>query len=91
MDRDRVTQAGFYWSLDLPGLTELEAREVQSVVNEVLPDRQAILVDPLHFLSLSLDKMSVESLRDSLSSHGDAVSSGLREMFEEWIEVADYS
>jgi hypothetical protein len=86
-----------YWSLDLPGLTETQAVNLLGVVKGK-GLAEASIVDPRKFLTLHLDRVTVECLRDALKvvsnisglpSGTNRVCAGMMEDFGEWLEKTD--
>ena len=82
-------EGGPYWSVDVPGLTEGEAKQLVAWVTA----RQlgwfgsATAVDPATFLTLHLDRESARTLLDGLMSqpHTAGAEHGLAEHLAEWL------
>ena len=55
-------ESGRYWSLDVPGLTQLEAEDLRSFIRDSGISDFATTVDPSTFLTLHLDRDTVNSL-----------------------------
>jgi hypothetical protein len=92
-----MTEPGMhYWDLDIPGLDGEEARHLASVIKDHSDVQQVILSDPSLFLTLRLDKRTVEALvqavtvalREVMDDEDKGVLSGLREDFDEWLATA---
>ncbi len=84
-----------YWSLDIPGLGEAEAREVLALAIKQGLTPFGDVVDPRMFLTLHLDRDSVAALaaavaRARLTASGEesVILAGLAEVFEEWLPGA---
>lgn len=76
----------YYWSIDLPGMTSDQVPLVVSAVEEAVTDLQAIPVDPEGFLTLSLDRDTVEALMAGLAeAEGGPVLDGIREVMGDWL------
>jgi hypothetical protein len=83
---DHAPEQPFYWSLDIPGMTADQALQVVSAIKArgLAPD--ALLVDPANFLTLHLDRESVEAIAAGLAEvRSNPVSNGLRESLEDWL------
>jgi hypothetical protein len=83
-----------YWSLDLPGLTEAQAADLLGTA-QGKGLAEGSIVDPRRFLTLHMDRVTVECLRDALkvasnvpglSSDTARVCAGMMEDFSEWLE-----
>ncbi|WP_146104067.1 hypothetical protein [Nonomuraea solani] len=76
-----------YWSIDVPGLDRESALELVRLIVEQNAKLAPIPVDPHFFMTLHLDRESVEVLRDSLRRDQlDHVGVSLLEALEEWLE-----
>ena len=53
----------YYWGIDVPGLTADQAAALVVVVGDTFPDLQGLPVDPAEFLTLSMDRATVEILK----------------------------
>lgn len=80
-----------YWSVDLPGLTESGAAELVNRADEFgVPDGGDV-VDPHTFLSLHLDRQTVEAMVESLRSgvaREPEVATSLTGVLEEWLDTS---
>jgi hypothetical protein len=84
-----------YWSLDLPGLSQAKAQELLGMAERAGMSFGGTLVDPAQFLTLHVDRPTVEVIRDVLSrrressdmaSQSDGVMiNGFIELLEEWL------
>jgi hypothetical protein len=79
---------GQYWSLDIPGLTEAEARQLAEWVeaNRAGWFGKASALDPRETLTLHLDRDSVEALHEAFESARESGGQGLREVIAAWLE-----
>ena len=59
---DQVSEQPFYWGVDVPGMTADQASWVVSTIKGGGLRLQPIRVDPAVFLTLNLDRESVEAL-----------------------------
>ncbi|MFE5570658.1 hypothetical protein ACFQ68_37085 [Amycolatopsis japonica] len=81
-----VVEQQFSWSIDLPDLTADEASQAVSAIKGRGLASDPLLVDPAVFLTLHLDRESVETLLTGLAAGpANAVSNSLKESFEEWL------
>ncbi|WP_144024150.1 hypothetical protein [Amycolatopsis keratiniphila] len=79
-------EQSFCWSIDLPELTAEEASQAVSALKGAGLASDPLLVDPAVFLTLHLDRESVETLLAGLAvGPANAVSDSLKESFEEWL------
>jgi|SRR3954468_8840202 hypothetical protein len=86
MKDDHDPEQPFYWSLDMPGMTAGQALQVISVIKGKGLGLEPLLVDPANFLTLHLDRESVQAMVHGLAGvRPDPVSDGLRESLEEWL------
>jgi hypothetical protein len=86
-----------YWSVDLPGLSRLNAQQVLEMAERSGLSFGGTLVDPAQFLTLHLDRPTVEAVYVALSrgqecaqiaKHPDAVTvNGFTELLEEWLSL----
>ncbi|WP_161791116.1 hypothetical protein [Amycolatopsis sp. MJM2582] len=84
-DRHLVEQP-FCWSIDIPDLTADEASQVVSAIKSGGLASDPLVVDPAAFLTLHLDRESVETLLAGLATGPvNAVADSLKESFEEWL------
>lgn len=82
----------FYWSLDLPGMTSDQASQVVAVIESGGVDLNAVPVDPAVFLTLHMDRDTVEALVAGLAeARPSRVVENMKEAFVEWLEWLDES
>ena len=77
-----------YWSVDIPGLTEGEAKQLVEWVKaqQLGWFGSASAVDPGTFLTLHLDRDSARILHDGLMSNPEtATEHGLAEAIGDWL------
>jgi hypothetical protein len=84
-----------YWSIDLPGLSRSKAHALLNVAEDMGISFGGTLVDPAKFLTLHLDRPTVESAYRALTSalsHKEApvqadhrIASGFCEALKEWL------
>ena len=75
-----------YWALDVPGLTHDQAIRLASLVADSQVGLPASLVDPSQFLTLHLDRESVQVLRAALGAiNTNEVGIGLMEIIDDWL------
>lgn len=88
MDNDVNEDPDFpYWSIDIPGLREGQAAEVAELIQQSDAEIVPTLVDPKLWLTLHLDRETVEAMRDALMSTGQTiVTTSLIESFDEWLD-----
>lgn len=90
MGRDHGAGQPFYWSLDIPGMTADQAPQVVAAVKGGGLPLDPLLVDPAIFLTLHLDRESVEAIVTALTeSPSNAVGDGLRESLGDWLAWLD--
>lgn len=85
------------WAIDFPGLSRKQALDIANFVLEARLAENAIPADPALFLTLHLDRPTVEALVRAASSALRALDGGtdapvLRGMiedFEEWLHRAE--
>jgi hypothetical protein len=76
----------FYWSIDVPGMTEEQARRLASIIRTSGLDLEPLLVNPANFLTFHIDRESAETLRSGLLGiRSNSIGDGLRESIEEWL------
>lgn len=86
MSSDHAEERAFYWSLDIPGLTEERALQVASIIRGSGLSLEPLPVNPANFLTLHIDRESAETLMLGLAGiRPNAVSDGLRESIEDWL------
>jgi hypothetical protein len=84
-----------YWSIDLPGLSRSSAEELLQVAEQEGLSVSGSLVDPALFLTLHIDRETVDAVCTALSrvdwpdaAAGQPVSAivnGFRELLQEWL------
>ncbi|MFE3514448.1 hypothetical protein [Streptomyces sp. NPDC059166] len=76
-----------YWSIDMPGLDEHRAAELAGLVRRSDAGIMATPVDPRFWLTLHLDRETVEVIREALAAApATAVTAALVESFDEWLD-----
>lgn len=86
MGDDNVNEQLFYWSLDISGMTTKQGLQVVSAIKASAPFLDVLLVDPTKFLTLHLDRESVEAIVEGLAGvRLNPVNGSLRESLEEWL------
>lgn len=76
----------YYWSIDFPGMTSEQVPLVASAVEKAGIDLQVIPVAPEGFLTLSLDRDTVEALMAGLAeAERGPVLDGAMEVMEDWL------
>lgn len=74
----------YYWSVDVPGLDATSADRLAE--HAAAHGYSATTVDPEHFLTLHMDRETVEMLRDALSGlPTDDPSQPILEIFVSWL------
>ncbi|MFD6890622.1 hypothetical protein [Streptomyces sp. NPDC059957] len=88
MDNDVDTDPDFpYWGIDMPGLRERQAFDVADLIRQSDADIVPTLVNPKLWLTLHLDRETVEAMRDALmSTEQTIVTASLTESLDEWLE-----
>jgi hypothetical protein len=81
----------FYWAVDLPGLTGFQALEIRNIAAELNGVVGASVLDPAVFLTIALDRVTVEALVIALrtAAPSDEIVASMLEWFEEWLINAD--
>jgi hypothetical protein len=84
-----------YWSVDLPGLSRSSAEQLLQVAQQEGLSVSGSLVDPALFLTLHIDRETVDAVCAALSriDWPDAVAgqpvsaivNGFRELLQEWL------
>ena len=84
---DATQGDAWYWSIDIPGLTEAEASRVVDMCDaEGIGHVGCIPGDPHEWLTMHLDVASVEALAQALArSGGGRAEAGLLETCQDWI------
>jgi hypothetical protein len=75
----------FYWSIDIPGLQERDIEDLAPLIDQLGRDLMVVPVDPSYFLTMHLDRSSVQALLDASDASTDVVIEGLRESMLEWL------
>jgi hypothetical protein len=84
-----------YWSVDLPGIGCAQAEELLAMAVKAGMSFGGTAVDPNYFLTLQLDRFTVEALYRALSpaerdlatkGTEGRVAFGVREMLKEWLD-----
>jgi hypothetical protein len=80
-----------YWAIDLPGLTQVQAEELLGMAEKAGMSFGGTTVDPSQFLTFHIDRATVESLYNALSSIAEdeqgLALSGVREGLKEWLDL----
>jgi hypothetical protein len=78
----------WYWSVDIPGLTQQGAERVVSLCRDAaIGEVGCIAVDPRSWFMMHLDRTSVEVMASALQgTKNSRVADGLRELMEEWLK-----
>ena len=77
---------GPYWAIDIPGLTEPQAALLAAHIADGPMGLSASLVDPAQFLTLHLNRESVEAISSALACIGtNDIVLGLREILDDWL------
>jgi hypothetical protein len=81
--RDQGFSWKYYWSVDIPGLTEGQA---QSLL-DCCPDLSGTAVDPRQWFTVHMDRETAEVLRTALLDlERNSIGVGLREIVEDWLD-----
>ena|ERR1700680_1041311 len=85
-----------YWTVDLPGLSRTKAHELLAMAEQAGMSFGGTIVDPAQFLTLHLDRQTVESLYRALSVSqphqkcsiriDPAIVNGIRDVLKEWLD-----
>jgi hypothetical protein len=82
--------ARYYWGIDIPGLTEDEAKRLAewADTNQIGRSGPAIICDPAFSLTVSLDRASAQMLYDGLMSNPETASAehGLAGEISDWLD-----
>ncbi|MFI1399557.1 hypothetical protein [Streptomyces sp. NPDC020681] len=79
----------FYWSIEIPGLTQGQANELLSIVRDSAMGLEPILVNPEKFLTLHIDRATAKALRVGLLSvEPNPIVDGVRESVDDWLTSA---
>jgi hypothetical protein len=77
----------YYWSLDIPGLSETDARKILRRVRRRRFGKFASAADPRDFWNVSMDRATVSTLLSALSAQRDrALLMGEKETGDSLIE-----
>lgn len=78
----------YYWSVDAPGLTAESAALLADMA--IADGYAASTVDPGHFLTMHMDRGTVEILRDALTARpGGTGGQALLELLSDWLAAVD--
>lgn len=78
-----------YWSIDFPGLTGVDAQRICDLVRRSGLAYGGILADPDAFLTLHMDRSTVETLAEALAgARTTAGVQSLRETFDVWLSAS---
>lgn len=80
-----------YWSVDIPEMTRGQAEELLALLVKSNSSLQGIPVDPAKFLTVHMDRDSVNVIRHALAGDPieNSIADGLIEIIDEWLEQAD--
>jgi hypothetical protein len=82
------THSSNYWTVDFPGLNEAQANEIVQRGAELGFD--GFTVDPALFLTMSIDRPTVEALSEALGDRAsDPMTAGVLELLQAWLASAD--
>ena len=82
IDRDQGSSSTYYWNVDIPGLTEVQAG---SLVTS-LPGLPGSTIDPRQWFTVHMDRETAKVLRLALLGLGrDGIGVGLRESVDDWL------
>ena len=88
MSNEDTADQSLYWGIDMPGLTREQAVELVSIIKSTGLDLEPILVNPAIFLTLHMDRDTVQALRSGLlGTQSDLIGDGLRESVEDWLNL----
>jgi hypothetical protein len=85
-----------YWSVDLPGLSQAQAVEMISAAERAGLPSGGAAIDPREFLTMHLDRRTVEDLHHALTSDLVTLPSaseelsiilGFAEILKEWLDA----
>ena len=92
-DNDRSTSRQFYWSIEFPELTQEQAERLAEFAEEKLGLsgwRRGILNDPRYFYSISMDRVTVETIRSGLVAiNRDGYADNMIEDIDDWLRQAE--
>ena len=80
-----ATHSAHYWAVDFPRLTEDQANDLVQRASEM--GIQGFTVDPIVFLTTSMDRATVETLSAAISEKMEAEP--LFEVVQEWLADTD--
>lgn len=75
-----------YWSVDLPGLKESGAALLIERAAEFGVSDGGTAVDPQRWLTLHMDRETVEEIAEGLRAIGGSAGYGLLGTLEEWLD-----
>jgi hypothetical protein len=92
-DKEAPRKNSSYWSVDIPGMTESQAHELLAWLAKSMPSLIGIPADPAKFLTVHMDRDSVNAIRHALTRDQDVnpITDGLIDMIDEWLDQADDS
>ena len=92
-DRDASRRKSAYWSVDIPEMTRYQAQELLTLLAKSNPTLHGIPVDPAKFLTIHMDRDSVNAIRHALAGDPieNSITEGLIEIIDEWLDQADDS
>jgi hypothetical protein len=80
----------FYWSLDVPGLTEAQAQMLLKHVRDLEIGIGPSTVDPRQFFLMHLDRTSIEQLCELLNGKEEnPILFGLKGIMQDWLAWAE--
>ncbi len=81
--RDQEFYRKYYWSVDVPGLTQERAESLVAYC----PELPGTVIDPGLWFTVHMDRDTAEVLRTALLSLGpDSIGVGLRESVDDWLD-----
>jgi hypothetical protein len=86
---DEPSEAEWYWAVDIPGLTERQAKELVQLCEDagIGEEVGCMPVDPRDFLTVALDRKSVEALVQALDGgQGRSGEADLLEVMAGWLD-----
>lgn len=87
----RSSDSADYWTVATTAMRREEAEAAAELITATYPGVLASSINPRYFMSLHMDRWTVQALRDAVAlfeaSGGDVGS--MREQFDEWLAVAE--
>jgi hypothetical protein len=93
-------EGGYFWAVNLPGLTREQAEKLLVMAERAGMSFGGSTVNPSEFLTLHLDRASVEILFEALGAAQDArkpsepadahALASLRDELRQWLEVTPF-